>query len=323
MHLISVIIPVYNVKEYLERCLDSVINQTYRNLEIILIDDGSNDGSGKICDQYAKKDERIVVVHQENKGVSKTRNYGIDIANGDYIGFVDSDDTIEENMYEILLKNAIDSGAEISYCGLKQIQLNGRIDYSNNTLEKRVVKKEEAIKGYFFDDKIKPFMYSPCNKIFSNRIMQKVRYREELAIGEDILFVFECIRQANYLVMEDICLYNYVRRENSAMTSSFSDKRMHYIVAAEEIEKMCKAEFPYAEKEVGLWVYIHKLNICGQLICNPSYKKKYQKEFSEYKTYLKSTKKKYYSFLNWKRKLDYNLVFYFPIGYKLKKILKR
>ncbi len=323
MNLISIIIPVYNVEKYLAKCLDSVLNQTYKNLEIILVDDGSKDNSGAICDEYAKRDNRIIVVHQKNSGVSKARNLGMSMATGDYIGFIDSDDTIEANMYEVLLKNAIESGAEISYCGLKQIQLDGKIDYSNNTLEKRVVKKEEAIKGYFFDDKIKPFMYSPWNKIFSKKILEKVRYREDIAIGEDILFVFECIKQSNYLFMEDVCLYNYVRRENSAMTSSFSDKRMHYIIAAEEIEKMCKDEFPYAVKEVSLWVYIHKLNICRQLICNPSYKQKYQEEFLEYKAYLKNTKKEYYSFLNWKRKVDYNLVFYFPIGYKLKKILRK
>ena len=149
MNLISIIIPVYNVEKYLAKCLDSVLNQTYKNLEIILVDDGSKDNSGAICDEYAKRDNRIIVVHQKNSGVSKARNLGMSMATGDYIGFIDSDDTIEANMYEVLLKNAIESGAEISYCGLKQIQLDGKIDYSNNTLEKRVVKKEEAIKDIF------------------------------------------------------------------------------------------------------------------------------------------------------------------------------
>lgn len=323
MELISVIIPVYNVERYLERCLDSVVNQTYKNLEIILIDDGSSDGSGEICDKYAKLDKRIIVIHQNNSGVSAARNKGIDIAKGDYISFIDSDDTIEANMYEILLKNAVESGAEISYCGFSQIELNGEVKYINNTLKKIILEKKEVVKGYFFNDAIKLLMYCPWNKLFSKKILKTVRYREDLAIGEDILFVFECIRKANYLCMEDVCLYNYMKRENSAMTSSFSDKRMHYIIAAEEIEKICRDEFPYAVKEAGLWVYMHKLNICRQLLCNPIFKKKYQKEFNEYKTYLRNSKKEYYHLLNWKRKLDYVFVFYFPIGYVLKRGLKK
>ena len=105
--LISIIIPVYNVEKYLEDCLNSVVNQTYKNLEIILIDDGSTDNSGKICDLYAKKDNRIVVIHKENAGVSSARNVGLKIAKGLYIGFVDPDDYIAEDMYEILYQNII------------------------------------------------------------------------------------------------------------------------------------------------------------------------------------------------------------------------
>ena len=104
--LISVIVPVYNVEDYLDRCIESIINQTYKNLEIILVDDGSTDSSGKKCDEYALRDGRIKVFHKENGGVSSARNMGLDIATGDYIGFVDSDDLLEHNMYEMLLNNA-------------------------------------------------------------------------------------------------------------------------------------------------------------------------------------------------------------------------
>ena len=114
--LISIIIPVYNVEQYLSRCIDSVINQTYKNLEIILIDDGSTDDSGEICDEYALKDNRIKVMHKQNGGVSSARNEGLDISKGNYIGFIDSDDFIEKDMYEFLYDLLTKNNCDISCC---------------------------------------------------------------------------------------------------------------------------------------------------------------------------------------------------------------
>ena len=111
---ISVIVPVYKVEKYLDKCVESIVNQTYKNLEIILVDDGSPDNCPAMCDEWAEKDERIRVIHKENGGLADARNAGMDIATGDYIGFVDSDDWIEPNMYEVLLKNALKYDADIS-----------------------------------------------------------------------------------------------------------------------------------------------------------------------------------------------------------------
>ena len=114
--LISIIVPVYNVEKYLSKCIDSIINQTYKNIEIILIDDGSTDSSGAICDKYALVDSRIHVLHIENSGVSNARNVGLNHATGDYIGFVDSDDYIEPNMYELLLEELIADDVDVVQC---------------------------------------------------------------------------------------------------------------------------------------------------------------------------------------------------------------
>ena len=122
--LISIIVPVYNVEQYLDDCLISIINQTYKNIEIILIDDGSTDKSGKICDEYAKKDSRIIVIHKENGGVSSARNAGLRIAKGAYIGFVDPDDWIAEDMYEVLYSNAKKYDADVSVCKYKIVKNN-------------------------------------------------------------------------------------------------------------------------------------------------------------------------------------------------------
>ena len=123
--LISVIVPVYNVEDYLDRCINSIINQTYKNLEIILVDDGSTDSSGRKCDDFALKDDRIKVLHKENGGVSSARNAGLDVATGDYIGFVDSDDTIESNMYELLFNNAIEYHTKVSSCQIRTKDIDG------------------------------------------------------------------------------------------------------------------------------------------------------------------------------------------------------
>ena len=128
--MISVIVPVYNVEPYLASCLDSIISQTYRELEILLIDDGSQDEIGKICDRYAASDERIRVFHTENKGLSAARNFGLDRAEGEYIAFVDSDDRIEPDMYDTLLVALIETGADAAACGHFQESANGTVERS-------------------------------------------------------------------------------------------------------------------------------------------------------------------------------------------------
>ena len=122
--MISVIVPVYNTEKFLKNCISSIANQTYKDLEIILVNDGSTDNSGKICDDFAQKDSRIKVIHQSNKGVGAARNAGLDVAKGAYIGFVDSDDILRPDMYEFLLNNLIVHNADISVCGVQKIDEN-------------------------------------------------------------------------------------------------------------------------------------------------------------------------------------------------------
>ena len=149
--LISVIVPVYNVKEYLSKCLETIINQTYNKLEIILIDDGSNDGSGKICDVYEKKDSRIKVIHKVNGGLSSARNDGIATANGAYIIFIDSDDYIEKTMIMDLYESAIKNNSDIVCCG-KYIHKNGNVRKVNSGPEFSIGKDEALRKMLLYDD---------------------------------------------------------------------------------------------------------------------------------------------------------------------------
>lgn len=153
LNKISIIVPIYKVEIYLRKCVDSIVNQTYKNIEILLIDDGSPDNCGIICDEYAKKDERIKVIHKKNGGLSDARNYGIEASSGDYIMFVDSDDYISKDMCEILLKKALENNADIVSCNFKEIY----IDNFEEEINKQSIKKSleiytnlEVIYKYFF-----------------------------------------------------------------------------------------------------------------------------------------------------------------------------
>ena len=135
--LISVIVPIYNVEKYLDRCVESIINQTYKNLEIILVDDGSPDNCTQMCDDYAKKDSRIRVVHKENGGLSDARNAGMEVATGEYVSFIDSDDYISLDFYETLFQTMIDNDSDIVECSVVKFYENGKFDeYSDDQMIK-------------------------------------------------------------------------------------------------------------------------------------------------------------------------------------------
>ena len=312
--LISVIVPVYNVEDYLDRCINSIINQTYNNLEIILVDDGSTDSSGKMCDDYALKDDRIKVLHKENGGVSSARNAGLDIASGDYIGFVDSDDYIACDMYETLFENAIINDADISMCQIQKQYLNGNyshpVEHENCMLD-----KYEIMSGFFEEGFIKDIMYSVYDKIYKQELLENIRFKEYY-MGEDILFSFQTIIKAQKAYYDNKIGYYYILRENSAMTSNFSVKRFDYVDAVTEIENICKNTYSddIVEKAHN-WVFYHTLvNYRAMIIYGM--RKEYCEVADKYKTYLKSNKACFGS-LNRKRKIDYILSLYFPFVYKV------
>ncbi len=314
--LISIIVPVYTVESYLDRCITSLINQTYKNLEIILVDDGSKDGSGTICDKYAILDSRIKVIHKENGGVSLARNLGLDVASGDYIGFVDSDDYVESKMYEALYQKAELENADITICGFTQVRVNGNAQVNDIDLSIDW-SKENVIKNYFRQGIIKELMYSPWNKLYKKSLVNDLRFSEKYHMGEDILFVFECIERMNKLSCVKGSFYNYVMRENSAMTSSFSKKRLDYIYAIREIQNACFEKYPYAVSEVNLWVYRHVLNTLRQIIVAKK-RKEYQWFYNENKIYLRKNIKLHKKQLSLNQRIDYFLITRFPCLLRLK-----
>lgn len=206
--LISVIIPIYNVEKYLNKCIDSIINQTYINIEIILINDGSTDNCGDICEEYKKMDNRIVVIHSKNKGVSSARNIGLEISKGKYILFVDSDDWLERDMIKELYNNLIKTKSQISICNYYEI-INGN-KYSNNLNIKESFNTEKFIEYAFDENYFRGYLW---NKLFSRNIIFDenslfIKFDENIHICEDLLFSFKVAQNANKICYIDKKLYN-------------------------------------------------------------------------------------------------------------------
>lgn len=241
MPKVSIVVPVYNVEEYVRKSVATLQNQTLKDIEIILVDDGSKDNSGKICDELAKEDKRIKVIHKKNEGVSVARNTGVDAASGDYIGYCDADDTCDEDMFEILYNNAIENNADISIVGNKTVYIDGKIGYVNGTEKKYLLNSEEAIKMLLGRKSIAIGVW--C-KIFKKDLCKSISFEAGRAIGEDKYYTFEAMRKAKVIFYHDVCKYNYILRLNSAMFSEFSAKKFDSIYFTEKIYHIVEKEYP-------------------------------------------------------------------------------
>jgi len=213
---ISVIVPVYNIEKYIGECLESLLNQTYKDLEIILVDDGSKDNSGRLCDNYAAADKRIKVVHQKNGGVSVARNAGLEAASGDYIGFCDGDDWVEPELYQTLLENMLESDADISHCAFQYVKKDKAIPFYG-TCKKEVQDRTKGIVELLKGSYIEPGLWT---KLFKRETLGSIRFDASVKYNEDLLFNFLVFCRADKLVYEDKVLYNYRSRENSAAVES-------------------------------------------------------------------------------------------------------
>ena len=166
MPKISIIVPVYNVEQYLAECIESIRNQSLTDIEIILVDDGSPDNSGAICDDYARKDDRIRVIHKKNGGLSSARNAGLEVAIGEYIGFVDSDDWVDGEMYEVLYKNAVENQAEIAACNIAKMGLDGQFENFDIGNKDILFTRAEGMEELIRNQKL---TFSSCNKIYKRK----------------------------------------------------------------------------------------------------------------------------------------------------------
>lgn len=235
-NMVSVIVPIYNVEKYIDKCVHSIVTQSYRDLEIILVDDGSTDSSGILCDQFASQDSRIKVIHQNNRGLSGARNVGIEIAQGRYIGFVDSDDYIDSKMYEALVSVIEKENAELAICDVHCVNEDGTSNNSlnSNPLVNRVIHNDEIyelLNGF----KYPTWKYvTAWNRLYKKELFESLRF-EEGRLHEDEFIVHHIFSQCNKIVICENAYYYYVHRENSItnkiINSGFQKKQTDIIYA--------------------------------------------------------------------------------------------
>lgn len=227
--IITIIVPAYNVEQYIERCITSILRQTYRCLEVIAIDDGSSDATGTILDALAQKDSRLIVVHQANAGLVMVREKGIALASGGYVGFVDGDDAVDPDMYERLLNNLLETNADISHCGLCVYWDDNTIEPHYGTGKKMVQSSAEALRdllqGKIFDSSL-------CNKLYRRELLADSCLDVSIQSNEDLLRNFVLFSRANAIVYEDFCGYQYWSRRNSMSNDSHVVRRAQQIIRA-------------------------------------------------------------------------------------------
>ncbi len=261
MDKISVIIPVFNVEIYLGKCIVSVLEQTHTNIELILIDDGSTDGSGAFCDKFALKDSRVKVLHIKNGGVSRARNMGIENATGKWICFIDSDDWIEKTMLEDLLKSAKKFKTKMACCYFDEDR-EGHTVHRFSEKQNYCAEACEIAESFCVNSEIKSVMYPPWNKLFDAEYARKLCFHNDLRIGEDFLFCLQFIAGTGKMAVVTKSLYHYRIRQGSTMQEKFSDKKLDYLKAADRVVDVYEQFFPEYKTIAEVWRYVHTLNTC-------------------------------------------------------------
>lgn len=258
---ISVIVPIYNVEPYLRRCLDSLVGQTHQNLEIILVDDGSPDGCGAICDEYAAKDERIIVIHKANGGVSSARNAGLEQATGDWIGWVDPDDWIQADMFEYLLKNAKKYNADIAVCGLCKVYS----DHQERFAVEEVTQLDnvQGMETLLENDLLQSYC---CDKLWRRELWQGIVFPLGKTF-EDMCMVPLAFQRARKTVLLPEAKYFYRQHHESIVASTSLSNKLNHCAAADYRYETLRTDYPQLEpllldqrmaSAVGVWTSYYR-----------------------------------------------------------------
>lgn len=309
--LISIIIPVFNLEKELPRCLNSVLAQSYREIEVVIVDDGSSDNSVCVMRQYAERDERVKPVFQSNGGVTSARLHGVREASGQWIGFVDGDDEIEPDMYERLLRNAAEYHADISHCGYQMCFEDGRIHYFHNTGLLAQQDKITALKELLSGSRIEPGL---CNKLFHKTLFQSLLHGEavplDIKINEDLLMNYRLFSAAKQTVFEDWCPYHYIVRSTSASRAKLNPHKIYDPIKVKEI---IRQSAPSELREAAQQAYI---NVCintyhALLMEGAEYKDDLRKVHE-----LLMAETNNFRLLGRKRKLMANMITHTPVLYR-------
>lgn len=262
--LVSVIVPAYNAERFLSRCTDSILNQTYTNIELIIINDGSEDKTGIICDAYAADDSRVVVIHQENQGVSAARNAGIEKSSGVYIIFADADDALLPDAVEILLSEMRSADADIAVCSSYRVREGEAVPLQPSGGKRRILEGLESLKGSLED---RGFSYAVWAKMYRRQFIGNTRFVEGKRVHEDAFFLFECFCKQPRVVLCDKYVYIYYVTAGSASRAVFSEKFLDILFFAERKLQIIEEQYPQL-KEMAYNVVVKANmalleNLCG------------------------------------------------------------
>lgn len=260
---ISVVVPVYKVEPYLRKCLDSIVNQTYRDLEIILIDDGSPDSCGRICDEYAERDARIRVVHQENSGLSAARNAGLKLVSGSYIGFVDSDDWIEPDMYSYLLGNALEYQADIAVCGRTEQHMDRTVFRGFPGLE--VLERESALEYLLKNDSLQNYVW---DKLYRRELFAGIEFPAGKTF-EDVAVMHRLFMKAEKVICLPEAKYHYLLRANSILDDLSLDSKVNYYRHSKARYEEMAANWPRFADLLEAQCALSAVSLWGAYYANP------------------------------------------------------
>lgn len=308
--MISVIIPIYNASKYLRRCLDSIINQTFKSLEIICINDGSKDASLEILKEYQKKDSRIKIINQENGGVSKARNRGLDEAIGDYITFVDADDELALNALDFMIDKATSTQADIIATSILKTKKKPSVTYKNNLDAKRFTDLD-SIRDFLKENKL---LHIVCNKIFTRKIIGKTRFNTNYAYSEDRLFLYDIYKKKPTILKYDFLTYYYYLNEESATNQEFRKSHLALKTCAEAIYADTLKNYPDLTYEAKFYLFENLIMFIRKLECAHN-KNEFRGAYKEVKEELQNLSKNLT--LNRKRKLELWLLKNLPSIYCL------
>lgn len=249
--LISVIVPIYNVEKYLARCVDSMVNQTYKNLEIILVDDGSPDCCPQMCDDYAEKDSRIKVVHKKNGGLSDARNAGMAVATGEYISFIDSDDYVSDDFFECLLDVMNKENSDIAECSVVKLYEDNRFDEFSDDLSVKTYDTQDAMSALIAEN---PFHQHVWNKLYKTELVKDIPY----AVGklnEDEFWTYQVFGIANKVSKLNKTMYYYFQRNSSIMGVGYNIRRLDALEGKANRQKYIENNFPELSTQAKIDLY--------------------------------------------------------------------
>ena len=306
--MISVIVPVYKVEPYLKKCVYSILAQTYTDYELILVDDGSPDSCGRICDELALIDSRIKVIHQINGGQCNARNNGLNISRGDYIAFVDSDDSIHPEMLATAMR--LIKKADIAILGHQIVREGYEIDLKSKNVEDEFLSEEEL-----WDEIFKKLNNAAWNKLYKRELIDKLRFESSLLHGEDLIFNILYLTRCKTGAINNAPFYNYLKRNNSITTSAFSDRRLNELSSKDFARDLIMKHKPELLDYADLFCYRARMNVMRS-IYKANKEHLYSKELHSISSYVTKHHNDISQLMNKKERIEFILFSYFPLLYK-------